>query len=65
VLPRARLRSSFLSDALQAPLAGPAVADNLDGCWRAIELDGTRRDRAVRTWDTPPADCPGLAGVAV
>jgi uncharacterized protein (DUF427 family) len=51
-------------DALLAPLAGPAVADNLDGCWWAIELDGTRHDRAVRTSDTPPADCPALAGLA-
>jgi hypothetical protein len=30
-------------------LAGPAVADTLDGCWWAVELDGTRHDRAVRT----------------
>ena len=52
-------------DTLLAPLAGPAVADNLDGCWRAIELDGTRHDRAVRTCDTPPADCPALASLAV
>jgi uncharacterized protein (DUF427 family) len=41
------------------------VADDLDGCWWAIELDGTGHDRAVRTWDTPPADCPALAAVAV
>jgi uncharacterized protein (DUF427 family) len=52
-------------DALLAPLAGPAAADNLDGCWWAIELDGTRHDRAVRTWDTPPADCPALASLTV
>lgn len=52
-------------DALLAPLAGPAVADSLDGCWWAIELDGTRHDLAVRTWDTPPADCPALASLAV
>ena len=45
-------------DALLAQLAGPAVADKLDGRWWAIELDGTRHARAVRTWDTPPADCP-------
>ena len=45
-------------DALLAPLAGPAVADSLDGSWWAIALDGTRHDRAVRTSDTPPADCP-------
>ena len=43
-------------DAVLAPLAGPAVADRLDGCWWAVELDGTRHDRAVRTWDSPPAD---------
>jgi hypothetical protein len=47
-------------DALLAPLAGPAVVGNLDGCWWAIDLDGTRHDRAVRTWDTPPADCPAV-----
>jgi hypothetical protein len=52
-------------DALLAPLAGPAVADDLDGCWWAIELDGTGHDRAVRTSDTPPADCPALAALAV
>lgn len=52
-------------DALLAPLAGPAVADSLDGCWWAVELDNTRHDRAVRTWDTPPADCPALASLAV
>ena len=46
-------------------LAGPAVADTLDGCWWAVELDGTRHDRAVRTWDTPPPDCPALASLAV
>jgi len=50
---------------LLAPLAGPAVADDLDGCWWAIELDGTGHDRAVRTSDTPPADCPALAALAV
>jgi hypothetical protein len=44
---------------------GPAAADDLDRCWWAAELDGTRHDRAVRTWDTPPADCPTLAGLAV
>ena len=53
------------TDALLAPLAGPAVAEDLDGCWWAIELDGTRHDRAARTWDTPPADCPALASLAV
>ncbi|HEX4661125.1 MAG TPA: DUF427 domain-containing protein [Streptosporangiaceae bacterium] len=53
------------ADALLAPLAGPAIADTLDGQWRAIELDGVRHDRTVRTWNTPPADCPGLAGLAV
>jgi hypothetical protein len=37
----------------------------LDGRWWAIELDGTRHDRAVRTWDTPPADCPALVRLAV
>jgi hypothetical protein len=40
-------------DALLAPLAGPAAADSLDGCWWAIELDGTRHDQAVRTGDNP------------
>src|SRR5258708_2265320 len=51
-------------DALLAPLAGPAVGDNLDGRWRAIDFDGTRHARAVRTWDTPPAACPPPAGAA-
>ena len=46
-------------DALLAPLAGPSAADSLDGCWRATELDGTRRVRAIRTWDTPPSPAPG------
>lgn len=45
-------------DALLAPLTGPAAADSLDGCWWAVEVDGTRHDRAVRTWDTPPAGMP-------
>lgn len=35
------------------------------GCWWAIELGGARHDRAVRTWDTSPADCPALASLAV
>ena len=52
-------------DALLAPLAGPAAADNLDGCWWAVEVDGTRHDRAVRTWDAPPADCPALVSLTV
>ena len=45
-------------DALLAPLAGPAAADSLDGCWWAIELDGTRHDQAVRTGDNPARSLP-------
>jgi uncharacterized protein (DUF427 family) len=52
-------------DTLLVSLVGPAVADTIDGRWWAIELDGVRHNRAVRIWDTPPADCPGLAGLAV
>jgi uncharacterized protein (DUF427 family) len=52
-------------DALRVPLTGPPVADAIDGHWWAVEVDGTRRDQAVRAWNTPPADCPGLAGLLV
>ncbi|MEU4497533.1 DUF427 domain-containing protein [Streptomyces sp. NPDC023998] len=52
-------------NAMYVPFAGPAVADAVDGHWWAVELDGVRRDRAVRTWDTSPVDCPALAGLVV
>jgi uncharacterized protein (DUF427 family) len=52
-------------DALRIPLAGPPVADPTDGHWWAIDMNGTRRDRAVRAWATPPADLPDLAGLLV
>jgi uncharacterized protein (DUF427 family) len=52
-------------DALLLPLTGPAAADPADGQWWAIEVDGVRHHRAIRTWETPPADCPELAGLAV
>jgi hypothetical protein len=40
-------------DALPAPLAGPAVADDIDGCWWAIELDGAHATTGPSAPGTP------------